>query len=140
MKAVKKLILFAQLLVALTSTGQSTKVSPSKSKHPTTIEEKILDTIFSLPECKERASYIKKQTKGKRRLSVVIYAEPTKESPYYWVKAWEDNGAAYATHFDFYVYPTKPLTIKYYDAVSDEAIPLKQWRKQKKGKASIEFL
>ena len=128
----KKLLLLALLFSSLASLGQQKSASTQKPVRVVAMEKKILDTVFSFPECKARAAYIKEQTKGKRHLSVVIYAEPTKENPYYWVKAWEDNGSAYATHFNFYVYPTKPFTIKYYDPVSDEAIPLTQWRKQMK--------
>lgn len=110
----------------LASFGQSPKqLSASK------MERMILDTIVKLPECQKRAEYIEKHSKGKRHLSFVIYDKPSKDYPYYWVKAWEDNGLAYATHFNFYVY-TDPLTIKYYDTVNDKVISLKQWRQQTK--------
>lgn len=115
--------------------GQNTKSIVPKPKGSTAIEDKILDTIFKLPECRERAAYIEKQTKGKRHLSIIIYERPSKGNIYYWVKAWEDNGMSYATHFNFYVYP-KPFGIKYYDTVNDKAISLTEWRQQTKQKGS----
>jgi hypothetical protein len=132
----KKLsFIWLMLFVSFFSRGQNTKVVVSKSKVPTAIEEKILDTIFRLPECRERAAYIEKQTKGKRHLGIVIYERPSRENPYYWVKAREDNGMAYATHFNFYVYP-KPFSIRYYDTVLDKATSLKEWRQQTKLKGN----
>ncbi len=123
------------LLVSLLSRGQSTKAVITNPKNSVAIEEKILDTIIKLPECKQRADYIIKQTRGKRHLGIVIYERPSKGSPYYWVKAWEDNGMSYATHFNFYVYP-KPFSIKYYDTVNDKALSLNEWRHQTKQKSS----
>lgn len=64
------------------------------------IEERILDTIASLPETKERAGYIEKQTGGKRNLAYQIFASPDSSTGDYWVKAVEDNGDSYVTHFD----------------------------------------
>jgi hypothetical protein len=92
-------------------------------------ENKIIDTIFKLKEVKERSGYVEKESKMKRHLSVAIYAKPTKNEPYYWVKVWEDNGHSYTTHFNFYVYP-KPFTIKFRDDVGGAAISLKDWRRR----------
>jgi hypothetical protein len=100
-----------------------------------TIENKIIDTIFKLKEVKERARYVEKESKGKRHLGIAIYTAPSKHEPYYWVKAWEDNGSSYVTHFNFYVYP-KTFTIKFLDTVKDTAISLKQWRLQSKQQKS----
>ena len=99
------------------------------------IEDKIIDTIFKLKEVKQRASYMKKVTNDKRHLSIVINGEPTKEQPYYWIKVWEDNGSSYVTHFNFIVYPN-PFEIKYFDAVNDTEISLKEWRRQMKNEKS----
>lgn len=118
------------ILVSFTSRAQNTKVV-SRSQAPTVIEEKILDSIFKLQECKERAAYIKHQTKGKQHLAIAIYERPSKEIPYYWVKAWEDNGMNYVTHFNFYVY-VKPFKIKYYDTLNDKSISLDEWRHRSK--------
>lgn len=96
-------------------------------------EAQIIDTIFRLPEVNARQVYVKKKTRGKRKLSCMI--ELMSETPnirYYWVKVVEDNGMALTTHFNFHVYP-KNFEIKYYDIANDEEIDLKTWR-QKKGK------
>jgi ribosomal protein S6 len=95
------------------------------------IEEKILDTIASLPETKERASYIESQTKGKRNLAYQIFSSPHSMNANYWVKAVEDNGDSYVTHFNFYVNPIS-FEIKYLDIVNDTAITLEEWRRQNK--------
>jgi hypothetical protein len=130
----KILFIWLILFVPFFPKGQNTKVVISKSNDSTVIEEKILDTISKLPECRERAAYIEKETKGKRHLTIVIYERPSKEFPYYWVKAWEDNGIIYATHFNFYIY-TNPFNIKYYDTMNNIVISLKEWRQQTKDKA-----
>jgi len=97
----------------------------------TDIENKIVDSIIKLKEVKQRAKYIERVTNGKRHLSIVVYDTPSKEVPYYWVKAWEDNGSNYVTHFNFYVYPS-PFEIKFYDTVDDTMISLKEWRRRMK--------
>lgn len=92
------------------------------------IEDKIIDKIFELPEVKERAAYIKKETKGKRNLELWFAARPDENTPYYWVKAGEDNGMSLVTHFDFYVYP-KTMTVKFYDVVENKVLSLAEWRR-----------
>lgn len=94
-------------------------------------DKKILDTIASLPETKERANYIQEQTKGKRSLAYQIFASPDSSTDDYWVKAVEDNGDSYVTHFNFYVNPVS-FQIKYLDIVNDTAITLEEWRRQSK--------
>lgn len=94
-------------------------------------EDKALDTIFKLKEVKEMSAYIKKESKGKHRLVLFVNGTPSKETPYYWIKAWEDNGLTEVTVFDFFVYP-KPVEIKFYDTIKDTAISLKEWRRQTK--------
>ena len=123
------------MLVSLFTLAQSPKDVVSKSKESNALEEKIVDTIAKLPECRKRAAYIEKQTNGQRQLRYVIYEEASKEKPYYWVKAWEDNGITYVTHFNFYVYQ-KPFRIQFYDTVNDKVISLKEWRKQSRRRTS----
>ncbi len=93
------------------------------------VENKILDTVLSLPEVKSSAAYIEKRTKGKRHLASVIYRKPGNNQPYYWVKVWEDNGYSYVSWYNFYVYP-KTFLIKYLDTAKDKAIDLATWRKR----------
>jgi hypothetical protein len=92
------------------------------------IEDKIIDKIFELPEVKERAAYIIKETKGERYLEIWIAARPDEDIPYYWIKAGEDNGMSLVTHFDFYVYP-KTMTVKFYDVVENKVLSLAEWRR-----------
>ncbi len=96
----------------------------------TTIEKSVIDTVLALPEVKERADYIEQETKGQRHLIVLIAAEPDSINNYYWVKAGEDNGDAFVTHFHFFVYPDS-MRIMYYDPVEDAELSLEEWRRQK---------
>jgi hypothetical protein len=128
-----KKIFIAGVLLLLASGlhAQAFQNTKPKGKINYALEDKIMDTILFLPEVKNRDAYIRKKTNGKRHLATVIYLRPEKERPYYVVKAWEDNGYAFATHFNFYVYP-QTMKIKYLDVMHDKAIDLKTWRKHKK--------
>jgi hypothetical protein len=130
----KKLFLISLMLFAfLYSKEQNKEAAVSKSTN-SAIEERILDTISQLPEYKERALYIEKKTNRKHHLNIIIYRRPSNKTPYYWVKAVEDNGINYYTHFNFYIY-ANPFSIKYYDTINDKVISLKKWREQTKAKA-----
>ena len=87
-----------------------------------------LDTVMQLPEIVEDNEYVQRKTNKKRHLFPLIYAEPDKEHPYYWVAVGEDNGMAFVTHFGFQVDATSG-TIRYYDAVTGKATSLSSWRK-----------
>lgn len=91
------------------------------------IEDKILDTIFKLPEVKDRQQYIEQQTKGERHLKVWFSTEPTDADKFYSVNVGEDNGTNLVTHFNFQVYPDS-MRIMYYDIPSDSLLTLQQWR------------
>ena len=120
-KFMKKTLTIFLLFSVLFSNAQS------KNKQ-TALENKILDTILSLPEVRQEEKMIEQLSKNSRHLSDVIYQRPGKDFNYYWVKVWEDNGGAYATHFNFYVHPNT-LEIKFYDAINDKLLDLKTWRK-----------
>lgn len=111
----------------------STKTKDTSSIFNENIEDKIVDTIFKLPEIKERAKYIEVQTKGKRHLKVWVADTPNfPDQKYYWIKAGEDNGTNLVTHFNFYVYPDS-MRIMCYDTQSDSELTLDEWRKIKNG-------
>ncbi|MDD3858752.1 MAG: hypothetical protein PHW83_01020 [Bacteroidales bacterium] len=95
------------------------------------IEDKILNKVLALPEVKERADYIIKETNGERHLEVWIASTPKETGSYYLIKAGEDNGMSMVTHFDFYVYP-KTMEIKYYDILTDSELSLAEWREEKR--------
>ncbi len=95
---------------------------------------KIYDIVGTLPEVVERAKYIEKESNGNRHLQIMVYkTQKELERPYYWVKAGEDNGTNFVTHFNFYVYPRNEIKfeIKYFDTVHDTILNLESWRKQK---------
>lgn len=100
------------LLLIFSASGQTTYVKETKK------ESKAVDLVARLPEVINADNYVKKVSKGKRHLVSYLASGPTKEYPYYWVKVVEDNGASYATHFNFYV-DTKTYAIKYDDAMAD---------------------
>ena len=116
------------LLLATGVQSQPSKTNTKASNALSKLENKIIDTIISLNEVKAEALYVLKQTKGRRHLQYSIWQKPTKRAPYFWVKVVEDNGSAYYTHFNFYVYP-KTLEIKYLDTSTDKVIALETWRK-----------
>ncbi|HNQ67997.1 MAG TPA: hypothetical protein PKN32_06455 [Bacteroidales bacterium] len=95
------------------------------------IEDQIIDKILELPEVKDRADYIVKETNGERHLKIWIAASPKETGSYYLIKAGEDNGMSLVTHFDFHVNP-KTLEIKYYDVLTDSELSLSEWREQNK--------
>ncbi|HVX28008.1 MAG TPA: hypothetical protein VHB70_16785 [Parafilimonas sp.] len=117
------------------SKEQKTEAPVYKSTNSEGIERKIFDTISKLPEYKARALYIEKKTSGKRHLAIVIYKRPSNKIRYYWIKAVEDNGTSFYTHFNFYIY-TDPFSIKYYDVINDVAITLEEWRLQTKAQSA----
>ena len=95
-----------------------------------TLEQRICDIVYALPEVKERACYIKKETKGKRHLRIEITQTPKEsDEKYYWVRVGEVNDIAFVTHFNFIVYPDN-FKIKYYDTINDTIISLETWRKE----------
>ena len=108
---------------------KSKKKKVAKGGNPANFENRVIDTIANLKEVKKRASYLEDQTKGKRHLRYAIWGRPAKETPYYWIKVMEDNGDAYVTHFDFYLYP-KTMTIKYSDPITGEVLDLNTWRER----------
>ena len=120
------LILLAELPVHTQPVVSKVSVVNDSSR----IEEKVLDTIMNLKEVKERATYVIKQTKGRRHLLYTIWQKPTSKAPYYWVKVMEDNGLTYHTHFNFYIY-SESFAIKFFDTTNDKLIDLKTWRKRK---------
>ena len=97
-------------------------------------EDKVTEMIFALPEVKERADYIEKETKGARHMEALINQAPDATTNYYWVKAGEDNGTNFVTHFNFLVYPDRK--IMYYDVINDTTITLDAWRMNKQKETS----
>jgi len=118
------------LVITATSLPAQDKKIISPKKALTAFEQKIIDTIYRLPEVKKRADYVKTHTNGTRQLKYTIWTTPAKSAPYYWIKVMEDNGGSYYTHFNFYLYPASFL-IKYLDPGNGNAIRLEQWRKMK---------
>jgi len=94
---------------------------------------RVYKLILSLPEVARMARYIQEHTKGERHLEVMI-AESPKDTirNYYWVKAGEDNGINYVTHFNFYVFPDRNFEIRYFDTVRDTVLTLEDWRTENK--------
>jgi hypothetical protein len=95
------------------------------------LKEKVTDTIFKLPEVKERAKYIEQKTKGKRHLMIWIADTPNLPvRKYYWVKVGEDNGMSLVTHFNFFVY-FDSMRIMYLDVIHGTEINLDAWRRNR---------
>ena len=92
-------------------------------------EIKIIDTIYNLKEVKDWEKYLDKETKGLRHIQTWIADTPTMIHPYYVIQVGEDNGTNLVTHFNFLFYPDTKR-ILYLDAVNDDTLTLKQWRRK----------
>jgi len=93
-------------------------------------EQKIMDQIWKLKEVIELDATIRKKTKEQRGLSTFISSEPSDDQEYYGVSVAEDNGASYATYYQFHIYPD--FSIRFYDVVEDQERSLKEWRESTK--------
>lgn len=93
-------------------------------------EDKLMALIWGLNEVQTLNKEIETKSKGKRHLSTFIASEPSDDSEYYGISVAEDNGEAYATYFQFHVYPNNEIF--YYDPIEDQEMSLSDWRKQKK--------
>lgn len=109
---------------------QGTTIPPQAGISDDSTETLVANIVFNLPEVKERAAYIEKQTDGKRHLKIWI-SQTTHQanSDYYQVNAGEDNGASLVAHFNFYIHK-ETFEVKYYDVVNDTIISIADWRKQ----------
>src|ERR1700722_20238823 len=96
----KRIALFILIVsvTALSAAGQA-----SIKRHFITRDEAI-DMVIRLPEVKESNRYILTHSKDKRKLFAMIYGEPTRKNPYWWVAVGEDNGMCFVTHYGFLVY------------------------------------
>ncbi len=102
----------------------------NKSALENKTEQKIIDLVWKLKEVIELDATIRKKTNEQRVLSTFISSEPSDDQEYYAVSVAEDNGASYATYFQFHVYPD--FSIRFYDVVEDQERSLKEWRESKK--------
>jgi hypothetical protein len=135
----KKAFLFLLIVLSLASCGKTSNQTETKAADSSAVvqqtpadsltEDIVMEMVFALPEVKERADYIEKETKGQRHMQALINQAPDATTNYYWVKAGEDNGTNFVTHFNFLVYPDRK--IMYYDAINDTTITLDAWRLNK---------
>jgi len=96
------------------------------------LDAQVIDSIYALPEVKERGEYIEKQTKGKNKMVVLITERPDdNKEDFYMVEVGEDNTSSVVNHFTFYVYYPS-FKIKYLDPVEGKEISLEVWRKSNK--------
>ena len=93
-------------------------------------EDKIMDQVWALKEVIDLNASIRKKTGNKRGLNTRISSEPSDDQEYYGVTVAEDNGASYATYYEFHIYPD--YSIRYYDIVEDQELTLEEWRKSNK--------
>jgi hypothetical protein len=125
-----KAVLSGIVLTLISICGMAQNTRNEHSSHKRVMTEKFaMDTIMRLPEIKEDNLYIRRETKGKRQLFPLIYGDPDKEHPYYWVVVGEDNGMCFVTHFTFYVY-TNGRKILYHYNFSDSTVDLNIWRRR----------
>lgn len=63
--------------------------------------------------------------------AMMIVADPTKETPYYWVQVGINDGDRLTPEYNFYVYPPK-MGVKFLDTMKDEVISIQEWRRRRK--------
>jgi hypothetical protein len=119
-----KCLLLAIVLPVLTlsALGQS-----APQRHAVTKDEAIY-MVMRLPEVRASKAYMLTHGKDRRKLFPMIYREPTKEKPYWWVAVGEDNGMSFVTHYGFLVY-IKSGKLFYVDTLNGTHIDLDTWRK-----------
>lgn len=93
-------------------------------------EDKLMELIWNLAEVQALNAKIQKLSKNQRRLSTRISSEPSDDQEYYGINVAEDNGEAFATYFEFRVYPENQ--IYYYDPIEDQELTIDEWRKTRK--------
>lgn len=111
---------------ALNSKDRSKKVY----KKDLSIEDSILDEIYSFPEVTAKEIFIDSLTNHKNGISMIILKRPSEKEPYYWVQVGYDNAIRFEAYFNFYVY-TKGLEIRFFDPIRNKILSLKEWRKEK---------
>jgi len=122
----------AKLIASLTillSFAIATAVGQQTARNHKVTEKEAIGRVMRLPEVKESQAYIRKHSKDKRPLFAMIYGEPSKEQPYWWVAVGEDNGMCFVTHFGFFV-DVKTARIWYYDTLEGKTVGLQAWRKR----------
>ena len=102
----------------------------------TTLENKILAKLYSLPEVKLSDLYIDSLTNHKHGISMRIVQRPDKSTKYYIVDAGYDNDERFENYYNFYVWPEK-MTIKVVDSYTGKLLTLSEWRKTRKPGAVI---
>jgi hypothetical protein len=92
--------------------------------------DKVSDRIAHLPEVMAADAQCKKLSKGKRHLVTFVANDPTPGNNFFFVKVAEDNGSNFHSWMLFNV-ASNTFKIFYYDAISGNNIPLRQWRQHR---------
>jgi hypothetical protein len=100
------------------------------ARHPITKDEAAA-MVMRLPEVRASKTYMLTHGKDRRKLFPMIYGEPTKEKPYWWVAVGEDNGMSFVTHYGFLVY-IRSGKIFYYDTLAGKHVDLQTWRRNRR--------
>jgi len=85
----------------------------------------ILNKLSKLKIVRDLASYIDSASQKKRSLKLIIVGEDQDDSNYIIVKAMEDNGSNFVTHFTFKVQKDN-LKIGLYDPVADKFMTIEK--------------
>jgi len=88
-------------------------------------EDIILNKLSKLKIVRDLASYIDSASQKKRSLKLIIVGEDKNNSNYFIVKAMEDNGSNFVTHFTFKVQKDN-LKIRLYDPVADKFVEVEK--------------
>ena len=61
----------------------------------------LIGKIYRLPEVREKESYLKKLTKGKGHISLIINERQRKGNPFYFIQVGYDNSLRFEVYFNF---------------------------------------
>jgi hypothetical protein len=73
----------------------------------TTVENKVLAKLFSLPEVKLSGRFIDSLTRHRQGIAMRIVQHPDKSNEYYIIDAGYDNDLRFENYYNFYVWPEK---------------------------------
>lgn len=121
----------ASVLVVRSQPAQPESDCHSKGKQveKDTIEDRIVDQLFFLPEIKAKNRFINSITQHKHGITFVTLKKPTAESDYYWMQAGYNGALRFEPYYNFYVYYPK-MRILIFDPATNTPYTLSEWRKR----------
>lgn len=102
----RKLILIVIVTIAATlvcNSFCSFADRPTKLVDSSAIEDALLLKIYKLKEVQEREVYLRKLTKGKGKISMIIAERPTNSNPFYLIQVGYINDIRLEIYYNFHI-------------------------------------